>query len=246
MRCLGFDGADEKVVHSLARPPVKQLPSPPRRCSPHPLSRLAAFPYPCSQRVAEVTQAVAEVPPAAVLCCGEERRICKPRSEVLRTRGRCCAETPGEATVTMSDQVPGRRPSDGDDWGLLRQVRLPLGWGQGWRRGGGERRMGEGAAGGDSAGERGEWTRAGDGGACRGPPGAVLPLSGLAHHPLPQRLWSRPPPGRPPFRAQLPPPREGGSPGNLSASLPEDWLPKQGPRPQLCNGRESAREASWP
>uniref|UniRef100_A0A8C0DVU0 Rad60/SUMO-like domain-containing protein n=1 Tax=Balaenoptera musculus TaxID=9771 RepID=A0A8C0DVU0_BALMU len=32
------------------------------------------------------------------------RRICKPRSEVLPTRGRCCAETPGETTVTMSDQ----------------------------------------------------------------------------------------------------------------------------------------------
>ena len=41
---------------------------------------------------------------AAVLCCLVERRICKPRSEVLPTRGRWCAETPGEATVTMSDQ----------------------------------------------------------------------------------------------------------------------------------------------
>uniref|UniRef100_A0A7N5K9G2 Small ubiquitin like modifier 1 n=10 Tax=Laurasiatheria TaxID=314145 RepID=A0A7N5K9G2_AILME len=65
---------------------------------------LSSFPYPSSQRVAEVTPRVAEVPPAAVLCCGEERRICKPRSEVLPTRGRCCAETLGEATVTMSDQ----------------------------------------------------------------------------------------------------------------------------------------------
>uniref|UniRef100_A0A8D1J121 Small ubiquitin like modifier 1 n=1 Tax=Sus scrofa TaxID=9823 RepID=A0A8D1J121_PIG len=66
--------------------------------------RLSSFPYPSPQRVAEVTRGVAEVPPAAVLCCGEERRICKPRSEVLPTRGRCCAETPGEVTVTMSDQ----------------------------------------------------------------------------------------------------------------------------------------------
>lgn len=39
-----------------------------------------------------------------MLCCGEERRICKPRSEVLPTRGRCGAETLGEAAVTMSDQ----------------------------------------------------------------------------------------------------------------------------------------------
>lgn len=30
--------------------------------------------------------------------------------------------------------------------------------------------MGEGAAGGDSAGEGGEWTSGGDAGACRGPP----------------------------------------------------------------------------
>ena len=51
-----------------------------------------------------MTQGVAEVPPAAVLCCRVERRICKPRSEVLPTRGRWCAETPGETTVTMSDQ----------------------------------------------------------------------------------------------------------------------------------------------
>ena len=40
----------------------------------------------------------------AVLCCRVERRICKPRSEVLPTRGCWCAETPGETTVTMSDQ----------------------------------------------------------------------------------------------------------------------------------------------
>uniref|UniRef100_A0A3Q2HP33 Small ubiquitin-related modifier 1 n=1 Tax=Equus caballus TaxID=9796 RepID=A0A3Q2HP33_HORSE len=70
-----------------------------------PFSRLA-FPSRPSlpRRVPEVTRGVAEVPPAAVLCCREERRICKPRSEVLRARGCCCAETPGEAAVTMSDQ----------------------------------------------------------------------------------------------------------------------------------------------
>ena len=51
-----------------------------------------------------MTQGVAEVPPAAVLCCRVERRICKPRSEVLPTRGCWCAETPWETTVTMSDQ----------------------------------------------------------------------------------------------------------------------------------------------
>ena len=39
---------------------------------------------------------------AVVLCCGEG--ICKPQSEVLPTRGHCCAETPGETTVTMSGQ----------------------------------------------------------------------------------------------------------------------------------------------
>ncbi|XP_070234630.1 small ubiquitin-related modifier 1-like [Bos mutus] len=45
-----------------------------------------------------------EVPPAAVLCCPVERWICKPRIEVLPTRGCWCAETPGGTTVTMSDQ----------------------------------------------------------------------------------------------------------------------------------------------
>ncbi|KAI5930199.1 Small ubiquitin-related modifier 1 [Manis javanica] len=56
------------------------------------------------KRLADVTRRVAEVPPAAVLCCGEERRVCKPQSEVQPARGRCCAETPGEATIAMSDQ----------------------------------------------------------------------------------------------------------------------------------------------
>uniref|UniRef100_A0ABI7ZIS3 Ubiquitin-like domain-containing protein n=1 Tax=Felis catus TaxID=9685 RepID=A0ABI7ZIS3_FELCA len=99
--------AGETGVNSLALPPIKQLSGPPAsRQLPPPVfpPRLSSFPDPSSQRVAEVTRRVAEVPPAAVLCCGEERRICKPRSEVLPTRGRCCAETLGEATVTMSDQ----------------------------------------------------------------------------------------------------------------------------------------------
>ena len=103
-----------------------------------------------------MTQGVAEVPPAAVLCCRVERRICKPRSEVLPTRGCWCAETPGETTVTMSDQVPGWEPSDSGGQGLTLQVRLLIVWGRGWRRGGGERGMGEGAAGGDWAEEGGE------------------------------------------------------------------------------------------
>ncbi|XP_025748991.2 small ubiquitin-related modifier 1 [Callorhinus ursinus] len=100
-------GAEEPVVNSLERPPKKAALGPSRLgAAPPPVfpPRLSSFPYPSSQRVAEVTQRVAEVPPAAVLCCGEDRRICKPRSEVLPTRGRCCAETLGEATVTMSDQ----------------------------------------------------------------------------------------------------------------------------------------------
>ena len=131
-----------------------------------------------------MTQGVAEVPPVAVLCCLVERRICKPRSEVLPTRGRWCAETPGEATVTMSDQVPGWEPSSGGSRGLTLQVCPLLGWGRGWRRGGGERGLGEGAASADWAGEGGVQTRAGDARACRGPLGATLPLSGLAHNPL--------------------------------------------------------------
>ena len=60
----------------------------------------------------EVTQGVAEVPPAAVLCCRVERRICKPRSEVLPTRGRWFPETLGETTVTMSDQEAKRSTED--------------------------------------------------------------------------------------------------------------------------------------
>ena len=56
----------------------------------------------------------------------------------------------------MSDQVPGWEPTDGGGRGLTLQVRLLIGWGRGWRRGGGARGMGEGAAGGDWAEEGGE------------------------------------------------------------------------------------------
>uniref|UniRef100_A0AC11DRH8 Uncharacterized protein n=1 Tax=Ovis aries TaxID=9940 RepID=A0AC11DRH8_SHEEP len=82
-------------------PPTSAAPRRPPLVFPR---RLSSFPSLSSLRVAEVTQGVAEVPPAAVLCCRVERRICKPRSEVLPTRGPWCAETPGETTVTMSDQ----------------------------------------------------------------------------------------------------------------------------------------------
>ena len=97
------------VINSSVRPQVKPALSSPASGEPRrpPLvfpRRLSSFPSPSSLRVSEVTQGVAEVPPAAVLCCRVERRICKPRSEVLPTRGCWCAETPGETTVTMSDQ----------------------------------------------------------------------------------------------------------------------------------------------
>lgn len=89
--------------------------------------------------------------------------------------------------------------------------------------------MGEGAAGGDSAGEGGEWTRAGDGEACCGCLGAVLRLSGLSSPCVPQRQWSRPPLSRPPCRAQLPSPWEGGSLGDPSASLCRGLIAEAGP-----------------
>lgn len=99
------------VINSSVRPQLKPALNPPASGEPGRPQRvfprrLSSFPSPSSLSVAEVTQGVAEVPPAAVLCCWVERRICKPRSEVLPTRGRWCAETPGETTVTMSDQVP--------------------------------------------------------------------------------------------------------------------------------------------
>uniref|UniRef100_A0AAA9RXV8 Small ubiquitin like modifier 1 n=1 Tax=Bos taurus TaxID=9913 RepID=A0AAA9RXV8_BOVIN len=97
------------VINSSVRPQLKPALNPPASGEPRRPQRvfprrLSSFPSPSSLSVAEVTQGVAEVPPAAVLCCWVERRICKPRSEVLPTRGRWCAETPGETTVTMSDQ----------------------------------------------------------------------------------------------------------------------------------------------
>ena len=52
-----------------------------------------------------------------VVLSGRER-ICKPRSEVLPTQGRWCAETPEEATVTMSDQEA--KPST-EDLGAKRE-----------------------------------------------------------------------------------------------------------------------------
>ncbi|XP_055429090.1 small ubiquitin-related modifier 1 isoform X1 [Bubalus kerabau] len=118
------------VINSSVRPQVKPALSPPASGEPRrpPLvfpRRLSSFPSPSSLRVSEVTQGVAEVPPAAVLCCRVERRICKPRSEVLPTRGCWCAETPGETTVTMSDQVPGWEPSDSGGQGLTLQEAKP-------------------------------------------------------------------------------------------------------------------------
>lgn len=69
---------------------------------------------------------------------------------------------------------------------LRRSVCCSAGAGGGGDGGAGEgsAEWGEGVAGGDLAGKGGEWTRAGDAGACRGPLGAALSLTGLTHHPL--------------------------------------------------------------
>lgn len=74
--------------------------------------------------------------------------------------------------------------------GALAVAEALLGWSACLSAGAGMETRGRGARNGggggrwDSAGEGGEWTSVGDAGACRGPPGAALLLSGPAHHPL--------------------------------------------------------------
>lgn len=124
-----------------------------------------------------MTRGSAEVPPAAVLCCGEEGRVCKPRSEVLPTRGRCGAETPGEApSPCLTRYRAGSRLMAAAGASLGRSARRRAwGWGMA-ARGRGSADGGEAAAGGDSAGWGGECTGARGGGASRGLGEPAAPL----------------------------------------------------------------------
>ncbi|XP_045431290.1 small ubiquitin-related modifier 1 isoform X2 [Pipistrellus kuhlii] len=115
---LGGVGIRLWFTHSHApgpqpEPSRRGAPTPPAPASP----RLASSPA-RSLRGAEVTRGRAEVPAAAVLCCGEEGRVCKPRSEVLPTRGRCGAETPGEAP---SPCLTRRQNLQLRTWGIRRK-----------------------------------------------------------------------------------------------------------------------------